>query len=672
MKKIIRNASIALFAAVASFGIVACGGDDPEPEPQPQPPSTTKKYVDSDYGTIHDMILPAGTGANIPKWTVAGNGVQDLPEFVTGFLDKNEKGKYVVYNGKTNRTDELKAAVKKANDENFFDDKTVKNVIVVFSDGWGESHRVAAAKYYGDLIADLLPYHAPINHDSFKRRSSKSEGVEPQWTYDAATNDWNISETKPDGSANTVEGKAITINTDNTTFETTDSTAGGTAINTGFTTYYSACDTDLNGTEVKNISELAREKGMLVGNVTNDWLSDATPATVSVHSPKRKDSNILYARLFLTTPDFCMGNDGGYKSYVNGEMSLASISGNGLVHLKPWYDANITTLRTWAGDLLAEYDNVTGKDMSAYDFTTWGADRKVFAKDDFVALMDGLGADVSKRPLGSFDLEHDFDMNDTYPNFTSKNSRAPCLAYKLGYGDTELLTSFPNFPEMVASTLSYLDRKAKAENRGFFAFIENTCSDGWGHASAPYDCLNETICVDEGIAIAIKYVLENPDTLLVITADHETGGLQYKKGWSNVERDAEGNLVSTGYKKISSSTGGHSSQPIPVFAFGAGAKANWGDCVFPDTSSWTEADWIAYVQGDCYPSAPSATGTWNAAGVADATDPKFPKILRNRTTGIRIGKAMGFDKFGDLNGNGILDPDTESDSIVTYTVGSAN
>ena len=38
------------------------------------------------------------------------------------------------------------------------------------------------------------------------------------------------------------------------------------------------------------------------------------------------------------------------------------------------------------------------------------------------------------------------------------------------------------------------------------------------------------------------------------------------------------------------------------------------------------------------------------------------------TSTAKAAKAMGYDHFGDLNGNGVLDPDTEYDSIVNYKV----
>jgi len=74
----------------------------------------------------------------------------------------------------------------------------------------GESHIVASRHYYGDLIMDMLPYHTPINHNSYP---------------------------KP--------GKGDTPN------KTTDSSAGGTAIVTGFKTRYGYIGLDIDGTPVK-------------------------------------------------------------------------------------------------------------------------------------------------------------------------------------------------------------------------------------------------------------------------------------------------------------------------------------------------------------------------------------------------------------------------------------
>ena len=622
-----KNLTIITGIALASLSLLLVGCPKPtDPEPEKKIEPTVKPDADAD--TIHAMILPHGTEAVIPAWEKASNALAtELDPFVTNFSDYktikiiNNKGREVNYktqelNNKTNRTAKLKQEVQKAIDNDSFKDKTPKNVIIIFGDGMGESHLLGSRKYYGDLIMDMLPYHTPINHNSYPK---PGKGDEPN--------------------------------------KTTDSSAGGTAIVTGFKTRYGYIGLDIDGTPVKNLTELAREKGMITGNVTNDHMGDATPADLSIHAINRDYQNQIYGKLFFSSPDIAMGSDYGYSDYIqegktgDKRKTIAKIfeekdadtikdlknddDYKGLydkdkqiylwdicsqeASLTSWYKDNATELQKWAIDMLNKYDNA-GLTGTTYDFDNWAADRKMHSYPSFTALIDNVvKSNYSIRPVSSYSYGGGYDYNP-------KSATAPHKGYKLGYGTLD--TVLPSYPEMVASTLSVLDHKAKANNdSGFFCLIENTVSDGWGHASAPYDCLNEVQCFDEGVAIALKYVLENPDTLLVVTADHETGGIVYGKNWD------------TDYTAIQSTTEGHSSEPVPLIAFGAGAD------IFPkrlpksETDAWTATDWSNFVAG------------------------KKGELVQNRQTGILIAKAMGYDKFGDLNANGKLDSVDESDSI---------
>lgn len=623
MKKCFTKITGAVFAALlVSFVAISCNNNaEPEPKKEEQKKEDEKNNseipqeevpYDKDGDKIHGLILPHGTEVEIKPWTKAADALDNnLPDFVTCFSDD-----LIHPNGNTNRTDKLKAAVQKAIDEKSFAGRTPKNVIIVFGDGMGESHLLGSRKYYGDLIMDMLPYHAPVNHDSYYELKDKES-------------------------------------LDDTT--TTDSSAGGTAIVTGFKTRYGYIGLDANGTPVKNLAELAREKGMLVGNVTNDHMGDATPADVSIHDLNRNYQNQIYGKLFISSPDIAMGSDYGYSNYIQEGVTskretIADIyekldkeTNEKLktkykseteeqiqqrckdASLKLWYEANATDLQKWAIQMLKVFDNKTIND-SVYDFNDWSADRNMHSYGTFKKLMNAVQGDYSIRAVSSYSYGAEYEYSP------KKGETAPCYGYKLGY--ESMVKKLPTYPEMVASTISVLDHKSKANGDcGFFCLIENTCSDGWGHASQPYDCLNEIQCFDEGVAIAIKYVLENPDTLLVITADHETGAITYSTGWEN------------DYTKIKSKDSGHSSKPVPVIAFGAKAD------LFPErenTEGWTASDWASYVKGD----------------------KGKEYTIQNRQTGILIGQAMGFTKFGDLNGNGILDPDTESDSVVTNNLGA--
>ena len=60
---------------------------------------------------------------------------------------------------------------------------------------------------------------------------------------------------------------------------------------------------------------------------------------------------------------------------------------------------------------------------------------------------------------------------------------------------------------------------------GFFLMIEGSDIDSYSHQLNMEKTLNEIIDFDEAVKIAKEYVDINPDTLLIVTADHETGGL---------------------------------------------------------------------------------------------------------------------------------------------------
>ncbi|MBR2282317.1 MAG: hypothetical protein IJ863_06820, partial [Spirochaetales bacterium] len=98
--------------------------------------------------------------------------------------------------------------------------------------------------------------------------------------------------------------------------------------------------------------------------------------------------------------------------------------------------------------------------------------------------------------------------------------------------------------------------------------IENTYTDHFGHGNTPndgsentYGIVKEVQSTDEAVAIALKYVLEHPDTALIVTADHETGATQLRDGWE------------TDFSQIRAPSGNHSTQNVPVFAIGKGTEA---------------------------------------------------------------------------------------------------
>ena len=96
---------------------------------------------------------------------------------------------------------------------------------------------------------------------------------------------------------------------------------------------------------------------------------------------------------------------------------------------------------------------------------------------------------------------------------------------------------------------------------GFFMMIEGSQIDWGGHANDANFLISELIEFDKAIGIALDFALSDKETLVIVTADHETGGFSLSSDGSN-------------YNKIKPtfSTGGHTATMVPVFAFGPGSE----------------------------------------------------------------------------------------------------
>ncbi len=101
----------------------------------------------------------------------------------------------------------------------------------------------------------------------------------------------------------------------------------------------------------------------------------------------------------------------------------------------------------------------------------------------------------------------------------------------------------------------------KKDKDGFFLMVEGSQIDWAGHQNNTIYIIEEMLDFDKSIGKALKFAAKNKETLLVVTADHETGGMGINGG------DIEKGIVKAGY-----TTGGHTGLMVPVFAFGPGAE----------------------------------------------------------------------------------------------------
>lgn len=108
----------------------------------------------------------------------------------------------------------------------------------------------------------------------------------------------------------------------------------------------------------------------------------------------------------------------------------------------------------------------------------------------------------------------------------------------------------------------------KRSNKGFFMMIEGSQIDWGGHGGNTNYIVNEMLDFNKTIGEVLEFAKRDGNTLVIVTADHETGGFALVKGskmnnivggFGDTKRDANGSIY-------------HTATFIPVFAYGPGAE----------------------------------------------------------------------------------------------------
>ncbi len=107
--------------------------------------------------------------------------------------------------------------------------------------------------------------------------------------------------------------------------------------------------------------------------------------------------------------------------------------------------------------------------------------------------------------------------------------------------------------EAVQSATSFLANK----NKSFFLMVEAAMIDSGGHANDTGMIVEEMLDFDTAIAAALKFADKNNETLVLVTADHETGGFTLPQG-NITQKVVEGSFT----------TNDHTAVMVPIFAYG--------------------------------------------------------------------------------------------------------
>ncbi len=138
--------------------------------------------------------------------------------------------------------------------------------------------------------------------------------------------------------------------------------------------------------------------------------------------------------------------------------------------------------------------------------------------------------------------------------------------------------------EVLEAAIDYL-----GDDEPFFIMCEGGEIDWAAHDNNITEMIDAISRFDEAVAVAYEFYLEHPDeTLIVVTADHETGGITigsdkgYMVDWNGIENDSlpadkdmnekERNRAFSVAHNIGWTTFDHTGAPVPVYAIGKGAE----------------------------------------------------------------------------------------------------
>lgn len=313
----------------------------------------------------------------------------------------------------------------------------------------------------------------------------------------------------------------------------TDSAASGTALACGVKTYNGAIGVDQKKKALVNLLEQAKLSGKMTGVVTTVPFSHATPAAFVAHNEDRHHYHEIAGEMIL-------------------ESAVDVIMGAG----HPFFDHN--------GERLTE-PNYRYISKSLWDtLNSRGPDKEnpphkwtlIQTRTDFQKLMNGPAPD---RVFGLAQVAS-----------TLQEGRS-------GQGQTEafqypMTETVPNLEEMARAAINILDD----DPDGFVLMIEAGAIDWASHENNSVRLIEELVDMEETVKAVVNWIETESswnNTLLVVTADHETGyitGPESDRGeavWNPVVNNGKGHIP--GFEWHS---GNHTNSLVPLQAKGKGSK----------------------------------------------------------------------------------------------------
>jgi alkaline phosphatase len=341
----------------------------------------------------------------------------------------------------------------------------VRNVILLIGDGMGVAHRTAAR-----IVSRGLT-EGRYRNGMLEMDQMRATGLVTTSSLSAM-----VTDSSPGAScyatgnkaANNQEG-VFPDNTDDEALKDTDPES----------------NRFFDNPRVENISEyLHRARDMNLGLVTTADVTDATPAAFAVHTSNRKASTRI-------ADDYFDRRD---------KIGLSVLMGGGRQWFVPKRGTNKDGRRGTPTNAKVDPARDLVKEFLGAGFT-------------FADSSESLRAVSAARPQRLLGLFADSTMATAFD--------------KLGHG-AKRVTNVPMLDDMARAAINSL---SSSSPRGFFLMIEGASIDKQAHAEDAERAIWETIEFDRAVGVAKRFAEQtnsdaNPDndTLVIVTADHETSG----------------------------------------------------------------------------------------------------------------------------------------------------
>jgi alkaline phosphatase len=183
-----------------------------------------------------------------------------------------------------------------------------------------------------------------------------------------------------------------------------------------------------------------------------------------------------------------------------------------------------------------------------------------FLKNDIDVFIGGGKKNFEKRKDGenlSQELK-DKGYQVLYNIDDIKNVKSEKLA---GLTADDHNKPMPERGEMLVPATQTAVRLLSQNKKGFFLMVEGSQIDFSAHKNDTPGVVLEMLDFDKAIGAALEFAASNKETLIIVTADHETGGMTLLDG-----------DYKTGKVVAKYTTGGHTGIAVPIFAFGPRAE----------------------------------------------------------------------------------------------------